>query len=816
MRTANLKQVLWLVAVVAGASACKGDGPPDGWGGDYRNRDNRDLASMEDPPPEEKEEDGEDESGGTGTAMMLEEGKMGKKDSDRAEGQYKMKKNMSDAELARLQAVERARSAGVLGGDGMGSGSFAFAAAPPAVPDPGPGGGKGRASRPEGLTRAWFPETFLFEPRVVTDAAGTASIKVRVPDRLTTWRVLALAHSRSGAQGGAVASFLGTLPTYVDLVVPDTLMRGDEVRLPVQLVNTTEKPVAAALALEIQNGQLTGGGGGRTLPAQGALVDYARLVATNAGTITLRAGLGDSDAVVRTIEVLPVGRPESVMRTGTLAAPRTLTIEGPAGSDPTTDQVRLMAFPGALALLRAELAVCTARQSVADDAYALMLAGRAKGMLAALGDEADPDALRTLSILTAQRAIRHGRTLDVDSATLLTEAALGQTNPVIVRLGERAAAYLVRQQRPDGTFGGGNDVTWTLQRVLVTTAEAVRAVQADTSSPAARQRALGVSIAASGAFERHLAQVDDAYTAAAVLASGAIKGPLADKLRQRVKDALVATADGAKVLTIGDKVVRADGVRPSVAEATALAVLALQGDPAAAPQLADLGATLLGSYDPIMGWGDGRTNLVALRAVLELFKAPVPEGVTITLSMDGKPIVSGVLDRAKLRQVMVLEGPAPNLAGSHVWEIKAEPAVPGLGYSLTLEGWVPWAKAKGVEGLELQLPELVSAQVGKPTDLALRAVAPSGMELHIEHSLPAGVQVDTPSLEKLVEAETITRFVVSTGKVDLYVPALDPGETFAASYRVIPTLAGRLRSAASIIATDSTTNHIPPSEWQIR
>ncbi len=115
MRTANLKQVLWLVAVVAGASACKGDGPPDGWGGDYRNRDNRDLASMEDPPPEEKEEDGEDESGGTGTAMMLEEGKMGKKDSDRAEGQYKMKKNSDQEQLARTQAIEQARTAGVLG-----------------------------------------------------------------------------------------------------------------------------------------------------------------------------------------------------------------------------------------------------------------------------------------------------------------------------------------------------------------------------------------------------------------------------------------------------------------------------------------------------------------------------------------------------------------------------------------------------------------------------------------------------------------------------------------------------------------------------
>ena len=35
----------------------------------------------------------------------------------------------------------------------------------------------------------------------------------------------------------------------------------------------------------------------------------------------------------------------------TTEAPRTLTLTGPAGSDPAPDRVRLQAFPGALALL---------------------------------------------------------------------------------------------------------------------------------------------------------------------------------------------------------------------------------------------------------------------------------------------------------------------------------------------------------------------------------------------------------------------------------------------------------------------------------
>jgi hypothetical protein len=71
--------------------------------------------SRDDPPPP-PEEDGKDESGGTGTAMALDEGKMGKKDSDRAEGQYKMQKVPEDPQLARQQAIEAARAAGILGG----------------------------------------------------------------------------------------------------------------------------------------------------------------------------------------------------------------------------------------------------------------------------------------------------------------------------------------------------------------------------------------------------------------------------------------------------------------------------------------------------------------------------------------------------------------------------------------------------------------------------------------------------------------------------------------------------------------------------
>ncbi|HEY0190928.1 MAG TPA: alpha-2-macroglobulin family protein [Kofleriaceae bacterium] len=666
----------------------------------------------------------------------------------------------------------------------------------------------------ETAARAWFPETFLFEPLVVTDDHGAATVPVRVPDRLTTWRVLALAHSRTGAQGGAVTSFLGTLPTYVDPIVPAFLIEGDEVRLPIQMVNTTAAEVRGALDVSVQNATIVHGPGrAAVLPAQGSALDAATLRADHAGRVALRVALAGSDAVERTFEVRPNGRPVTERRSGTLAAPRSFQTAGPPLADATTDRLRLRVFPGALALLRAELGVSASRGDAASDAYALLLAARAPALLTALGDKPDAEALRELAIVTGQRAVRAARTLDVAAASLWAEPALAHPeSPVLARLGARAASYLADQQRPDGTFDG--ETGWTLQRLLVVTAAATRAVSADGTTPEARQRALRVATRAAGAFGRAASQVRDGYTAAAILASHAVSGELADGLRQRVRDAIKATPDGA-YLAVEDGVVRADGTVPSRLEATALAVLALDGDPAG--KLAELGTTLLGGYALERGWGDGATNLLAMQAVAALFKQPLPASIDVALELDGQVVAHGVLAGDKRRDVLALDAAVPTgLAGAHTWKLTASPAVPGLGYALALDSWVPWDRQAVHDGLELALPARVAARVGVPSAIAVTAVAPSGLPLHVQQALPAGVQVDRPSLDALVSAGALLRYVAADGTLDLYAPALSPGQTFSVGYRLIPTLAGTLHTGASLLEAGAAQFRVPPAQWDVR
>ncbi|MBM4319368.1 MAG: hypothetical protein FJ125_05245 [Deltaproteobacteria bacterium] len=671
----------------------------------------------------------------------------------------------------------------------------------------------------EAPTRAWFPETFLFEPLVVTDAQGRGKVEVAVPDRLTSWRVLGLAHARNGSQAGAETRFLGTLPAYVDPVVPPFLTVGDEVRLPVLLVNTTGE--ALSRPLEVRAGQAASGGLSTTveIPAGGSRVETLLLRAERAGEAELRASLGGADAVLRRLPVLPGGRPRELKASGTLAAPRSFVLSAPSDLDRQSARVRLLVFPGALALLRAELSSVAGREGLYSDAYALQLAGRAPALLAALNaDPAEVEPLRRLSLLATQRVVRHARTPGLAEASVLAEAALAHPdNPVLVRLGERMAATVAAAQRPDGSFGGGEG--WTLQRLLVVGAEATRAVAAAAPlSAAAQRRAQGVRLRGSGAFERNLQRVDDAYTAAAILASGVLTGPTADKLRGIVRQAVTQREDGSRYLEVGEGVVRPDGLLPAEVEATALAVLALQGDGEAAPWLADLGASLLAGYVPGVGWGDGRTNQAALAAVQLLFKDPLPGSVAISLKMDGRTVATDTLQPQKQKELLALEAPAGDAAGVHTWSVQAEPAVPGLGFALSLRCWVPWKKEPAAGGLELgvQLPPRLVA--GQPAEAVLSAIAPAQQPLVVRHALPAGVQADLPSLAALVSAGEIGSFGTEDGAVILQVPPRQPGQLVRLRYRLIPTLTGTLYSTASSVAIAGRPEavfHLPPQAWRV-
>ncbi|HEX4621037.1 MAG TPA: hypothetical protein VH208_05650, partial [Myxococcaceae bacterium] len=288
-------------------------------------------------------------------------------------------------------------------------------------------------------------------------------------------------------------------------------------------------------------------------------------------------------------------------------------------------------------------------------------------------------------------------------------------------------------------------------------------------------------------------------------------------LRERVRKAVTTLPDGSRALMPEKDIVRPDGLPPSSAEATALAVLALEGDKQA-PWRADLGSYLLGQYRPESGWGDGQTNLACLRAVLALFKDPLPPRVRVSLEMDGKAVTDGTLQGERLKDTLALETGVEGAAGKHTWTVKADPPLPGLGYALTLRTWVPWEREEAQGGFELSLKVGSPLKVGQAAPVDVAAAAPGGVVARIRQALPAGVQVDRPSLEKLRSDGAIIGFEVGDGEVTLDLKPREANEPFTARYRVIPTLAGTLHAAASTISPVNQPElayELPPVVWKV-
>src|SRR5205807_2623783 len=98
--------------------------------------------------------------------------------------------------------------------------------------------------------RELFPETLLWRPELITDDSGHASLDVELADSITTWRLSASAVTADGRLGAAQSSIRVFQPFFVDLNLPVSLTRGDEVSLPVVVYNYLAKSQTVELKLE--------------------------------------------------------------------------------------------------------------------------------------------------------------------------------------------------------------------------------------------------------------------------------------------------------------------------------------------------------------------------------------------------------------------------------------------------------------------------------------------------------------------------------------------------------------------------------------
>lgn len=212
-----------------------------------------------------------------------------------------------------------------------------------------------KADRPERApVRKEFPDAIHWVADLVTDASGTATVKVAYPDSLTTWRVTARAVTEDTRLGAAVARTTTTKDVIVRAATPRFLTEGDTVRVPLVAHNyldaggpfevaLTARGVAAlpetptaALAVDI--------------PARGEHRSEWAFRANAVGTARFTGAArttADSDAVEIPVPVLPYGLVREEGTSGTLAgtAEHTLALTVPEASNPAARSIEVTLAP---------------------------------------------------------------------------------------------------------------------------------------------------------------------------------------------------------------------------------------------------------------------------------------------------------------------------------------------------------------------------------------------------------------------------------------------------------------------------------------
>lgn len=233
---------------------------------------------------------------------------------------------------------------------GAGGGMDANNAAPPAAPDP-----TTEAEEPDGpgeaRVRSDFRETVYANPWLVTDATGIATVRFPLADSITTWRLSADAHTKDGRLGSARLGVRTFQDFFVDLTLPPRLTVGDEIEVPAVVYNYLDTPQSVRVQVVDADWLTVLGAAEQTLTLAPSEVRAARFTirvdAAGTQALTLRGAAGAiSDALVRTVSVVPDGTLEIDSHSDKLAGEAVKTLTIPADALAGGTHVSLSLTPG--------------------------------------------------------------------------------------------------------------------------------------------------------------------------------------------------------------------------------------------------------------------------------------------------------------------------------------------------------------------------------------------------------------------------------------------------------------------------------------
>ncbi|MBI2263624.1 MAG: hypothetical protein HYU64_00400 [Armatimonadetes bacterium] len=661
--------------------------------------------------------------------------------------------------------------------------------------------------------REYFPETLYTNPQVITDDRGNASIRVPLADSITTWRLRAFASSLQGEMGYGQKPIRVFQDFFVDPDLPVRLTQGDRISIPVAVYNYLRKPQIVRISLEKDSWFEPIGETVKSLALKPneVTVAYFPIRATGIGvknlTITAK-GTVLSDAVRRSIEVVPDGEEIIVSKSDRLRGEVTVPVEIPGEAIDGSGKILVTVYPGIFsqvvegmdALLRMP-GGCFEQTSSTTYPNVLVL-----------------QYLRKTGKITPEIRMKADGFINAGYQRLLTFevpgggfSVFGQApaNPILTAFGlmefsdmaqvhevdpaliARTRSWLFSQQDKDGAWGAGRQgfyaEGWSNvpNSALPSTAYITWALlETGDRSPQTEKGANYIA--------KHLDEARDPYTLALCANALASHSPT-DKATEDAVERLLKMRVDEKDGTFWKSTIATAAYSTGTAadiETTALAIHALLRA-GTHPEIANRGITwLVQGKDAYGTWHTTQSTVLALRTmILSLEKASEKVDGQVTIAINGVKSASFRITPDNYDVVHQVDLKSETRKGKNTILL----TMTGQGncmFKVAGKYHIPWEKTRmaseemldihvSYDRTELAKADTVTCKV-KVRNLSKKTANMVMLDLGV----PPGFEVQAGDFDELVGSQKIQKYSLTGRQIVLYLERIEAGKEFTLSYRL--------------------------------
>jgi uncharacterized protein YfaS (alpha-2-macroglobulin family) len=689
---------------------------------------------------------------------------------------------------------------------------------------------RGQADAPR--LRQYFPETLYWVPEIETDEEGRAEIELPLADSITTWRVSVVASDQAGNLGSGQGSLRVFQEFFVEPDLPRFLTVGDEIDIPIALYNYLDAPQSIELSVKSAPWFEMRGDAVQSveLGPNEVSAAYIPIRVVDFGTQEFEiTAIGDqaSDAILRSVEVVPNGRPQATAINGQLDQEQSFELSVPSNAIPGTTRINVKLYPGivsqaidGLAGMLQEPYGCFEQTSSVNYPNVLVL-----DYLRATNQQSPDIELQAEYFISAgyQRLLTFevpgapgGFSLfgDPPAETMLTAYGLmeftdmARVHYVDPALLERTAQFLMERQQTSGEWnpqgmyvssGDSNEADNVAATAYISWALADSGF-ADSSAVARALDYIGENLDVSNADPYVLALAANAFVAA-----GQPNDEILDELASR---AISDANDSVRWSSNATTWLREYGGVVSLETTSMVAIAFLRSG--SHYELAEQAIRYITSQRSHIGdYGNTHSTIMALKALLAAAQVGGEGGsAEVTISLDGQ----------RPRTITIDESNSDVVQQITFDDIGSEPAnllisMSGdraIQYQVSTEYYQPWPgptstpttppAPQGVridvayDRTELSVNDIV--QVTAEVEILSEGVAGT---LLVDLGIPPGFTPLTADLDDLVEREIIERYELTGRQIIFYMTNVPSGEVHDLTYRLQARFPIRAQTPASLV-----------------